>query len=74
MIVLVIAKLFLFMVVLQIDSQVMLMEMKHPDHEKHKQQTEQANARGPLNAIEFVKRMWQQIQQRDTEHHAGDKT
>jgi len=43
-VVLVITKMFLFVVVIRIDRQVMLVEMKHAHHEKHEQQTAKANA------------------------------
>lgn len=62
MIILVVAKLFMLVVVFPINCKIMLMEMKHPNHKKHKQQTNQANARSPFDTSKFVKCMGEQMQ------------
>ena len=66
--VIVVAKCFLGVVVLSINRQIVLMKMKHPHHEEHEQQTQQANHKSLFRTSQNVNRVRQQVKQGDAKH------
>ena len=72
-IVFIITKVFLFVLVFAIDSQIVLVKMKHPHHKKHEQQTGKANPKRNRRAFQNINRMRQQMKKRDSQHDAGNK-
>jgi hypothetical protein len=52
---------------------IVLVEMKHPHHKKHEQQTHQTNPHYPRRVPQDQNGMGQQIQQGHPQHHARHK-